>query len=69
MPPWHAAPPRQAGAAAGLGAAMTGRGAAAGLARAGNGCCADTAEQSTREAIIAVRIPGNAIGINVHRLA
>jgi hypothetical protein len=69
MPPWHAAPPRNAGAAAGLGAAVTGRGAAAaGLMGGGNGCCAVAADESVKHAatlMIAIRIAGKGIGIKV----
>jgi hypothetical protein len=63
--PWHAAPPRNAGAAAALGA-FTSRGAT-GLYGAGNGCCADepceSASNATAVAIV-TRIPGNGIGIS-----
>ena len=66
MPPWHAAPPRDAGAAA-PGAAVKGRGAVAtGRYGAGNGCCADEPCESASNAAaaaIATRIPDNGIGI------
>src|ERR1700744_6316780 len=51
MPPWHAAPPRNAGAAAVLGAAVTGRGAvAAGLLDGKNGCCAKAIGEGASDA-------------------
>src|SRR6185437_13050917 len=53
MPLWHAAPPRHAGAAAGLGAVVTGRGLAAGRAGAVKGCCAKAADESTNDAAMA----------------
>jgi hypothetical protein len=69
MPPWHAAPPRNAGAAAGLGAAVSGRGAvAAGLPDGKNSCCAKAADESASDAVIAaiaIRIPEKGIGIKL----
>jgi hypothetical protein len=69
MPPWHAAPPRNTGAAAALGAAVIGRGAAAaGRAGGGKGCCAEAADESTKHAAIAaiaIRMSGKGIGINI----
>jgi hypothetical protein len=53
MPPWHAAPPRNTGAAAGLGAAVMGRGVAARLMGAGKGCCAVARDESAKDATIA----------------
>jgi hypothetical protein len=68
MPPWHAAPPRNTGAAAGLGAAVTGRGVAARLTGTGKGCCAvatDESASSTARAAIAIRSSDKAMGINI----
>jgi hypothetical protein len=69
MPEWHAAPPRNTGAAAGFGAAVTGRGAAAeGLAGAGKGCCAGAADESASNAAtpkIAIRMPDKITVINI----
>jgi hypothetical protein len=69
MPPWHAAPPRSAGAAAGRGAAVAGRGAAAaGLPDGKNGCCAKAMDESAKDAatlMIAIRIADRGIDIKV----
>jgi hypothetical protein len=69
MPEWHAAPPRNAGAAAGFGAAVTGRGAvAAGLAGVGKGCCAGAADEKAKHAAtaaIAIRMSDKGIGIKI----
>jgi hypothetical protein len=69
MPPWHAAPPRSTGAAAGLGAPVMGRGAAAGgRIGGGKGCCAVAVDESAKYAVIsaiAIRSRGKAIGIKV----
>src|SRR5580698_3627380 len=67
MPPWHAAPPRNIGAAAGFGAALAGRGAA-GRVGGGKGCCASAEDERTKQAAtaeIAIRRSGKSIGIKV----